>query len=100
QITSFIQTTFSGGERGRAYGLFGAVSGAATAIGPVLGGSVMALLPGELGGRWLFWINIPLGLVALAMAAGTRTRRVRQGRRRRPRPRRPSGPGPRRSTPE
>ncbi|MBC8090897.1 MAG: hypothetical protein H7Y15_02955, partial [Pseudonocardia sp.] len=68
QITSFIQTTFSGGERGRAYGLFGAVSGAATAIGTVLGGEVLALLPGEIGRRWLFWINIPLGLLGLVMA--------------------------------
>ena len=48
---------FQGAERGVALGVWGAVTGAALAIGPVLGG---ALVDG-LGWRWIFWMNVPLG---------------------------------------
>jgi len=51
-------------ERGRRQGSFGAVFGVASLVGPVLGGYFA-----EHGWRWIFFLNIPLGLAALAAAA-------------------------------
>lgn len=48
-------------ERGRYQGLFGAVFGVSSVLGPLLGG----FFTESLTWRWVFWINIPLGLVAL-----------------------------------
>ena len=52
-------------QRGRYQGLFGAVFGVATVLGPLLGG----FLVDNLSWRWIFYINLPLGLVALAVIA-------------------------------
>jgi len=51
-------------DRGRFQGWFGAVFAAASTLGPVLGG----LLAEHVGWRWIFWINLPLGLVAAVVA--------------------------------
>ena len=48
-------------ERGRYMGLFGAMFGVATVLGPLLGG----LFVEYLSWRWVFYINIPVGIVAL-----------------------------------
>lgn len=48
-------------ERGRYQGLFGAVFGISSVLGPLLGG----FFTESLSWRWVFWINVPLGLVAL-----------------------------------
>jgi EmrB/QacA subfamily drug resistance transporter len=45
-------------------GLWGAVAGAAMLVGPILGG----VLVGELGWNWIFYINVPIGVVAFASA--------------------------------
>jgi MFS family permease len=68
QVVGLIQQLFQGKERGRAFGLFGATIGVATAFGPTLGGLMIALGGPADGWRWTFWLNIPLGLVAIALA--------------------------------
>ncbi|HEY5024683.1 MAG TPA: MFS transporter [Acidimicrobiales bacterium] len=52
-------------ERGRYMGLFGAVFGVATVLGPLLGGFFVEYL----SWRWVFYINIPIGVVALFVTA-------------------------------
>ncbi|MFH9015174.1 MFS transporter [Streptomyces sp. NPDC017943] len=52
-------------ERGRYQGLFGAVFGATSVLGPLLGG----VLTQHASWRWVFYINLPVGVVALAVIA-------------------------------
>jgi EmrB/QacA subfamily drug resistance transporter len=50
-------------QRGRYQGYFGAVFGAASVIGPLLGG----FLTDQLSWRWIFYVNVPVGIVALVV---------------------------------
>jgi EmrB/QacA subfamily drug resistance transporter len=62
---SIITNTFTDAkERAQAIGVWGAVVGVSMALGPVIGG----LLVDTVGWRSIFWINIPIGLVAAALA--------------------------------
>jgi EmrB/QacA subfamily drug resistance transporter len=54
-------------DRGRYQGLFGAVFGVATVIGPLVGGAITS----GISWRWIFYINLPIGLVALVVLALT-----------------------------
>jgi EmrB/QacA subfamily drug resistance transporter len=68
QILGLLQQLFRGKERGRVFGVFGATIGLSTALGPTLGGLLIAV-GGDLNGwRLLFWMNVPLGVVALVFA--------------------------------
>ncbi len=68
QNTGLIQQLFRGPERGRAFGFFGGTVGLATAVGPLVGGGILALAPGVDGWRWIFYVNVPVGLLALVLA--------------------------------
>ena len=61
---ALLASAFQGRDRGIAFGAFGATTGVAVAIGPVLGG----VLTSGLSWRWIFFVNIPICLVALAVA--------------------------------
>jgi EmrB/QacA subfamily drug resistance transporter len=54
---------YRGRDRGVAFGVWGAVTGAAVSIGPVIGGA----LTDALSWRWIFLVNVPIGVVALAL---------------------------------
>ncbi len=51
-------------RRGLALGIWGGVSGLAVALGPVVGGAVVE----GLSWQWIFWLNVPIGLVLLPIA--------------------------------
>ena len=81
QVLGLAQELFQGRERARAFGLFGATIGLATAFGPTLGGLLIALGGPTDGWRLIFWMNVPLCLVAIGLALWllpeTRTRSQR-----------------------
>ncbi|MBN0046719.1 MFS transporter [Streptomyces actuosus] len=67
QNSALIQQMFRGAERGRAFGLFGATVGVSAAVGPVTGGLILTLASGADGWRWIFYVNVPIGLAALLL---------------------------------
>ncbi|NMO88558.1 MFS transporter [Actinomycetospora sp. TBRC 11914] len=68
QILGLIQTMFSGRERGKAFGVFGAVNASSTAIGPLIGGLLIQLGGPDAGWRFVFLVNLPFGIAALLFA--------------------------------
>ena len=64
QTMAVITRIFPATERGRAMALWGATAGVATLVGPILGG----VLVDGLGWEWIFFINIPVGIVGLFLA--------------------------------
>ncbi len=60
---ALIASAFQGRERGTAFGIYGAVLGGAVAVGPLVGG---ALTTG-VGWRWIFFVNVPIGVVAVGL---------------------------------
>ena len=60
---ALISNTYTGRERGMAFGIWGAVNGAASAVGPIIGG----LLTASFGWRWIFLVNLPISVVAIAL---------------------------------
>jgi EmrB/QacA subfamily drug resistance transporter len=69
QNSGLIQQLFRGEERGRAFGLFGTTVGVSSAVGPVLGGLIIAIFGTADGWRWVFFVNVPIGLVGMVLAA-------------------------------
>ncbi|MDL5205644.1 MFS transporter [Streptomyces sp. ALI-76-A] len=67
QNSALIQQMFRGAERGRAFGLFGATVGISSAVGPVVGGLILMLADGPQGWRWIFYVNVPVGALALVL---------------------------------
>jgi EmrB/QacA subfamily drug resistance transporter len=69
QNSGLVQDLFRGAERGRAFGILGATVGLSTASGPVIGGLILSAFPGPDGWRWVFYVNLPIGVLALLLAA-------------------------------
>ena len=61
---AILSAAFAREERARALGIFSGVTGFALIIGPAAGG----LISENLGWRWVFWINLPIGMIAIALA--------------------------------
>jgi EmrB/QacA subfamily drug resistance transporter len=61
---ALLADAFRGKDRGIAFGIWGAITGLAVAIGPLLGG----LLTTELSWRWIFFVNLPIGIVAVVIS--------------------------------
>ncbi len=68
-ISATIQHTFTGPARSKAFGVLGAVIGVSTAMGPLLGGVIIAAAGADDGWRWVFLVNLLIGAVAIPMAA-------------------------------
>jgi EmrB/QacA subfamily drug resistance transporter len=68
-IAALIQLLYAGRDRGRAFGALGAVIGLSTALGPLAGGLLIQAAGVEHGWRWVFLVNVPIGLVAVPLAA-------------------------------
>jgi len=62
---ALLAATFQGRDRGVAFGVWGAITGLAVAIGPIVGGGLVT----GLSWRWIFYVNLPIGLAALAITA-------------------------------
>jgi EmrB/QacA subfamily drug resistance transporter len=65
QTMAVITRTFPAHQRGRAMSLWGAAAGVAVLVGPILGG----LLVDGLGWEWIFFVNVPVGVVGFVLAA-------------------------------
>jgi EmrB/QacA subfamily drug resistance transporter len=59
---ALLANAFQGKERGIAFGVFGAITGVAVAVGPVIGGVITS----GLSWRWIFLVNIPIGIATIA----------------------------------
>lgn len=68
QVAGFIQVLFTGRERGKAFGLFGAAVGVSTAVGPLAGGVLILAAGMHDGWRWVFYVNLPIGIATLLLA--------------------------------
>src|SRR5262249_55178376 len=62
---TLISAAFPAGQRGMAIGLWGGIAGLAVAGGPVIGGAVVQ----GLDWHWIFWLNVPVGLAVIPLAA-------------------------------
>ncbi len=63
---ALLGSSFQGRERGTAFGAWGAITGLAVAVGPVIGG---ALTTG-LSWRWIFLVNVPIGVLGILITLG------------------------------
>ncbi len=76
---ALLADAFRGKDRGVAFGIWGAITGLAVAIGPLLGG----ILTSGISWRWIFFVNAPIGVAALVITL-TRVAESRQPRASRP----------------
>ena len=67
-VAAFIQLLFPPMTRGRAFAVLGAVIGVSSALGPLVGGVLIQALGEETGWRWIFAVNLPIGILVLIAA--------------------------------
>ena len=67
-VTAFVQLMFPPMKRGKAFAIMGAVIGVSSALGPIVGGLLIEAIGEETGWRWIFAINLPIGILALVAA--------------------------------
>ncbi len=60
---AILSGAFAKEERARALGIFSGITGCALIIGPAIGGFITEVF----GWRWIFWINLPIGMIAIAL---------------------------------
>jgi EmrB/QacA subfamily drug resistance transporter len=80
---ALLAQAFRGRDRGVAFGVWGAVTGLAVAIGPLLGG----ILTTGISWKWIFFVNVPIGIAALVVTV------LRVSESRQPEASRPDWPG-------
>ena len=51
-------------KRGAAFGIWGAITGTAVAVGPIVGGAIVHVLAWQ----WIFWVNVPVGIILVALS--------------------------------
>lgn len=64
-VGSFIQLLFTGKDRGKAFGILGAVIGLSSAFGLIIGGLIIQAFGTADGWRWVFFVNLPVGIIAV-----------------------------------
>jgi EmrB/QacA subfamily drug resistance transporter len=69
QVLAMIQVTFTPGQRPKALAAYGATAGMAAVTGPLLGGTLTQADVAGLGWRVIFLVNLPVGVIALAVGA-------------------------------
>src|SRR5262245_36170887 len=65
-VMALLSAAFPPQERGKALGIFSGLTGLALIAGPVVGGAVAE----SIAWQWIFWINIPIGLIAIPLVRG------------------------------
>ena len=60
---ALLSAAFPPAERAKALGIFGGITGLALIVGPIVGGAIAA----GFSWQWIFWINVPIGLVAVPL---------------------------------
>jgi len=68
QLLATFRTVFDGAERGKAFGLYGAILGFASAIGLLLGGILTSANLFGWGWRSVFFVNVPVAVISLALS--------------------------------
>jgi EmrB/QacA subfamily drug resistance transporter len=68
QVSGLVQQMFTGADRGRAFGMIGSVVGVGTAVGPLIGGVLIAAGGPDIGWRLVFFVNVPIGIAVIALA--------------------------------
>ena len=67
-VTAFIQLLFPPMKRGKAFAILGAVLGVSSALGPIVGGILIEIFGVEHGWRYIFFVNLPIGVLGLIAA--------------------------------
>jgi EmrB/QacA subfamily drug resistance transporter len=62
-VAAFIQLLFQGRERGKAFAIMGSVIGISSALGVISGGLIIQAFGASEGWRWVFFVNLPIGII-------------------------------------